>query len=82
MSLSCTRSAAFDRIKVRELKLPLLRLAVKFREDANLDRTRLRENVIFVQQIFVAVGEIDDGYAHHAVEVAINLENRFLELRP
>ena len=64
-------------VEVREVQLALLGLPVEFSEDADLDGARLRVNVIGVQQVFVTVGEIDDGDAHDAVETAVNVQNGF-----
>ncbi len=71
-----------DRIKVGQLQLALLGLAVEFGKHADLDRASLRENVVGVQQIFVPVGEIDNGDAHDPVEIAIDIENGFFQLHP
>src|SRR5208282_476844 len=71
-----------DGVEVRELQFALLGLPVKFGEHADFDGTGLRENVARVQQVFVAIGEIDDGHAHDAVETAVDVKNGCFKLGP
>ena len=69
-------------VQVRKPQLALLRLSVEFRQHANLDRTRLGENIVRMQKILVTVSKIEDRNAHRSIEIAVHLSNRTLELLP
>src|SRR5208283_2495678 len=71
-----------DGVKVRKLQFALLGLPVKFGEDADLDELAWGKTSLACSRYLVAVGEIDDGYSHDAVETAVDVKNRFLKLRP